>query len=286
MANLRSKVNKRKSDSFVIDNSKARKIAPGPEVKKNVQVQLKTLRDAHNALIKENEENIKEIDNLKIQVALLVHTRQSSKPETHKAKETQTQTDFVMNDTGNVAKFPCTLCNCQCESIDMLNMHMKSEHTNKAKYSCNVCGQSLDTWQKLMKHKQEKHPNDMKICKYFLKGYCSFSEEDCWFRHAQSEEISQTLKEFNCGLCGKKFSDKKDFMKHRKMEHIEKVKECKDNENGWCRFSGKECWFKHGDVAENNVKENGENQSPEIITRLFDLMEVFSNRLAKLEMQI
>ena len=44
--------------------------------------------------------------------------------------------------------------------------------------------------------------------------------------------------------------------------------------------------YLHGDDKDNNVKENGENQSPEIMTRLFDLMEVFSSRLAKLEMQI
>ena len=258
MPNLRSKVNKRKSDSFVIDNSKARKIATGTEIKRNVQVpvsvQLKSLREAHDALIKENNDNLKVIENLKIQVALLVHRSQSSKKETQESKETQT--NFVTNETGSDDKFPCTLCNFQCGSEELLNMHKKTEHGNKTKHFCNVCGKSFHAWQQLMIHKKEKHPTSMKVCKYFLKGYCAFGEEDCWFRHDQTEQTSQTLKELKCSLCGKLFNDKKEFMKHRKSDHLNNVSECKDNENGWCRFSGKECWFKHGDVMCNNEREN------------------------------
>ena len=61
MPTLRKKVNKRKSDSFVIDNAKAQKLAKGNETKRNVQVpittQLKSLREAHEALIEENMGN-------------------------------------------------------------------------------------------------------------------------------------------------------------------------------------------------------------------------------------
>ena len=79
MPTLRNKVNKRKSDSFVLDNAKSRKIASGTVIKRNVQVpvtvQLKSLKEAHEALLKVNEENLKEIEDLKLQVALLVHER-------------------------------------------------------------------------------------------------------------------------------------------------------------------------------------------------------------------
>ena len=56
MPTLRNKVNKRKSDSFVVDNAKTRKIATITETKGNVQVpltvQFKSLKVAHEALIK------------------------------------------------------------------------------------------------------------------------------------------------------------------------------------------------------------------------------------------
>ena len=83
MPTLRNKVNKRKSDSFVVDNAKTRKIATITETKGNVQVpltvQFKSLKVAHEALIKVNSDNLKEIDDLKLQVALLVHERSSQK---------------------------------------------------------------------------------------------------------------------------------------------------------------------------------------------------------------
>ena len=60
MPTLRNKVNKRKSDSFVVDNAKTRKIATITETKGNVQVpltvQFKSLKVAHEALIKLNSD--------------------------------------------------------------------------------------------------------------------------------------------------------------------------------------------------------------------------------------
>ena len=43
-----------------------------------------------------------------------------------------------------------------------------------------------------------------------------------------------------------------------------------------------------GEIAgkDNNVKENSEIQSQDMITRLFDQMEVFTNRFAISEMQL
>ena len=83
MPNLRSKDNKRKSDTVIVVNSKARKITTITETERNVKVpiatQLKSLKHAHEVLKKENIENLKEIEDLKLQVALLVQTRS---PET------------------------------------------------------------------------------------------------------------------------------------------------------------------------------------------------------------
>ena len=68
MVNLR---NKRKSDSFVIENAQAVRLANQP--KRNVKIpiapQLKSLQEVHAALIKENKDNIELIGHLKEQVA-------------------------------------------------------------------------------------------------------------------------------------------------------------------------------------------------------------------------
>ena len=79
MTNLRSKDNKRKSDTVIVENAKAQKLAKGTENKRIVQVpiptQLKVLREEHEELMKVNKENLTEIEDLMIQVALLVHKR-------------------------------------------------------------------------------------------------------------------------------------------------------------------------------------------------------------------
>jgi hypothetical protein len=68
MPNLRSKDNKRKSDTVIVENAKAQKLAKGAENKRIVQVpittQLKVLKEAHEELMKVNKENVKEIEDL------------------------------------------------------------------------------------------------------------------------------------------------------------------------------------------------------------------------------
>ena len=107
MPNLRSKDNKRKSDTVIVDNSKARKITTRTETEQNVKVsiatQLKSLKDAHEILKKENIENFEEIEDSKLQVVLLVHTR-SSETVPHESKDSKgSQTDFK-------EEFTCQLC--------------------------------------------------------------------------------------------------------------------------------------------------------------------------------
>ena len=69
-------------------------------------------------------------------------------------------------------------------------------------------------------------------------------------------------------------------MQHRKSKHSDKIPECINLKNGWCRFSGNECWYKH---SEN--KEEISNQSPKI-KRLFDMMEKFAERMEMMEKQL
>lgn len=293
MPTLRNKVNKRKSDSFVLDNAKSRKIASGTVIKRNVQVpvtvQLKSLKEAHEALLKVNEENLKEIEDLKLQVALLVHER-SLQPELQepvksikKCKESQTETHNY---------FKCTKCIYEANSEEELKIHVKREHSSGLKvenYSCNLCSETFGVRWELMIHKKNEHPLYLKTCTFFEQGNCAFGDE-CWFRHTQTGQgsfLPQTLKEFKCGFCEKIFERKKSFMEHRKLEHVNHVLDCSANKNGSCRYGSQECWFKHqNNEANNDHEEISGIKTVDLVKRLFDMMEAFAERISKMENQM
>ena len=66
-------------------------------------------------------------------------------------------------------------------------------------------------------------------------------------------------------------------MKHRKTEHPANVSECKNIQNGCCRFKEEKCWFKHSEI------EIFQKEHPEIIEKLFSILETFTNRIDSLE---
>ena len=54
-------------------------------------------------------------------------------------------------------------------------------------------------------------------------------------------EFELKLKEYS----HTKIENKRQFMTHKKEEHLHSVSECFEIENGWCRFDDTNCWFKH-----------------------------------------
>ena len=70
-------------------------------------------------------------------------------------------------------------------------------------------------------------------------------------------------------------------MKHKKTEHPQNISICKKYESGYCSFTKENCWYKH----ENKENENVEN-NPEMIVRIFDMMERFAERFEMIENQL
>ena len=72
--------------------------------------------------------------------------------------------------------------------------------------------------------------------------------------------------------------EKSQFMKHRKTEHLETVKTCKNNE---CIYKN-ECWFRHEheDTKINNIKIN---ENEKLIEKLVGLVEKLNQRVSSLE---
>ena len=71
-------------------------------------------------------------------------------------------------------------------------------------------------------------------------------------------------------------------MKHRRKSHDEYVPECRDYLESCCIFGTDACWFKHGEES----KKNLENESADMISRLFNMMEEFSERMKIFESQL
>jgi hypothetical protein len=290
MPNLRTKVMKRKSDSFVLENAKACKVAT--EGKKNHKVtvplstQFKSLQDAHEAHISENKENGKTIDNL--QVAFL----EKVKPLIEvKSKESQTSFSIEENLT-------CNQCTFIGKDKKDLKIHSTSEHSpgqalNEVYYTCYLCGESVSAKWEMMAHRKEKHLSRVRPCKFYMLGACELDAKTCWFRHENCDQnpiLPQTLRNFKCGLCEKVFDNKKVFMDHRKNEHTDKIAECRENKNGSCRFKSKDCWFKHNESESNNemgkTLENSGIVTNDMVGRLFNMMEAFAERMATIENQM
>ena len=136
-----------------------------------------------------------------------------------------------------------------------------------------------------MVHRKEKHKERVKNCLYYSNGTCVFSDEDCWYQHTDPKSsVSKTLTEYKCSLCEKTFNSKPEFMKHRKNEHPNNISICAKYENDNCHFGDDHCWYKH---AKQNILNNDIiNDSPEIIHRIFGLMEKFTERFENIETQL
>ena len=62
-------------------------------------------------------------------------------------------------------------------------------------------------------------------------------------KHGRIEETKDIS--IQCKYCGKQYTNKKNFMSHRKIEHPGVVAHCKNNAVGECYFSAETCWWSH-----------------------------------------
>ena len=73
---------------------------------------------------------------------------------------------------------------------------------------------------------------------------------------------------------------------HRKSKHSENVSACSHAMNGKCHFGSKKCWFLHDDLSSINTNENtekGDKCDKEVMEKMFNMMEKFSERIVHLQ---
>ena len=69
-------------------------------------------------------------------------------------------------------------------------------------------------------------------------------------------------------------------MNHNKDQHTDTVPFCRQFDN--CMF-GARCWYKHDLENVKNGEMNNSNTNNELIKKLIDMMEKFSNRIVNIE---
>ena len=87
---------------------------------------------------------------------------------------------------------------------------------------CYTCKNEFRSYHELMNHRKEEHPSHKK-CRYYLKGECNFSAQECWYLHEisslGSEKIHVEKETFNCSVCKNNFTSKNDLMQHKNKYH-------------------------------------------------------------------
>jgi hypothetical protein len=129
----------------------------------------------------------------------------------------------------------------------------------------------------LMIHKKKEHREKVSICWNYSAGKCELGDSVCWFLHTNTYKSS----EVDCNICGKIFPNIKYFLKHKKIDDVTSVEECKNERSGSCKYGVQNCWYRHN--SQTNNKEN--NVNLEVIEKLFNMMEQFTERIFKLENQ-
>ena len=97
-----------------------------------------------------------------------------------------------------------------------------------------------------MSHRKEDHPSN-KTCRYYIKGECHFSAEECWYLHKvkpNSGDSDERNAEFQCFVCKNIFSSKYDLMDHKKKNHPSKIL-CTKFQKRECKRSSEDCRYLH-----------------------------------------
>ena len=140
-----------------------------------------------------------------------------------------------------------------------MNNHVKDEH----RITCFTCQETFKNFSQMIEHRRVTHPSN-KICKKFPD--CDRGKK-CLYKHQGVQEnvetqAYQTQEAANiiCRSCQQEFSDKNEMMIHRKIEHLNKVKGCKNIQAGVnCKKGSLHCWYRHDMPTNSNTSATLEN---------------------------
>ena len=135
-----------------------------------------------------------------------------------------------------------------------------------------------------MKHNKMKHTKSVSVCWNFAAGSCEYEDSFCWFAH-ENNKVNMMQYYSKCNICDLTFNNRAEYLKHRKLYHIDIVPQCKNKLEGACQYSDQSCWFNHS-IEKYDRKERIEGEKieyNEVVEKLFGIVEKVTERLAKLE---
>ena len=132
--------------------------------------------------------------------------------------------------TRHSIQWNCEQCDFQASTRAILMNHCKLTQGHKPSaqkqrlgetgvIECYTCRSEFRSYHNLMSHRKNEHPSHKK-CRYFLKGTCNFSREECWYLHEEGTNTETNL-DINviCNICRNMFMTKRDLMEHKKINH-------------------------------------------------------------------
>ena len=248
------------------------------EVEK-LKLEVKDLREIvklRDELSQKND-SIMEVDEVD-DAATLVSLKRSG----FKRKNPQTESIRNCKDKNDSGKrYPCEKCNFTALHESLLKIHIQSIHTDEIMYSCDKCEHKEASVGMIQRHKQMKHTNMDKseeksaqqtctecgykaLSEFLLRRHvqsrhieerntsCYLEEEynclECPFQGTSEEQLKKhfVLKHvITCRICNKQFKEKRELMLHRKSDHPNLVRPCKNYSNGACNFNSESCYWSH-----------------------------------------
>ena len=171
----------------------------------------------------------------------------------------------------------CQECDFQASSQIILNKHHNLSHKKKEEigehtFKCQQCNTQFSAHWNLQNHKRDEHDRD-EDCLFFKKEKCRFPDNICWKKHVTKENNSNsstTGKCVECHECSEKFKRFSEMMMHKKKEHPNKVKVCRDPLN--CDF--RNCWYLHTDKDDCDVEVTKEVTNSDKTNQNFQLGQV------------
>ena len=158
----------------------------------------------------------------------------------------------------------CDECDFQASTNPILIKHKNYKHNSnenheEGAFKCDQCNLEFSAQWNLNNHTRDDHKTKTKVCSYYKQGRCQFSATSCWNLHQSKEVLHKPIQneENKCYSCHMVFKTRQGVMKHKKLKHIEEVKECPRFIEGDCGYSDDYCWNKH---TLNNPIKNVHNE--------------------------
>ena len=231
------------------------------------------------------EEETKETDDDGCENWKTVPDKQKSKKLHNKKNITESETDkscsicgqYVITDKElrahnyecHVMQYNYDQCDFQASSKSILEKNNNLKHNNKnheeGEFNCTHCSDQFTASWELKNHIRDDHNTKLESCKYYKQNMCSFSSNTCWNSHDEKALEKQGPQQLNsgenkCHNCHMLFTTRNIMMRHKKLKHIEEVRECYKFQTGDCGFSDKFCWNKHSNKNLNDNEHTEKNQ--------------------------